>query len=76
MNNTWIVFDKYLENLTKILSKNQFPTKLINKATKKYLNLKFNTRPLGNSTEVKTDTAFFKLPYIGKHCSKKDSKSC
>ena len=56
INNTWIGFDKDLENLAKILNKNQFPTKLINKVTKKYLNLKLDKRPLENNTEVKTDT--------------------
>ena len=64
INNTWVGFDKDLENLTKTLNKNQFPTKLINKVTKKYLNLKLDKRPLENNTEVKTDTRFFKLPYI------------
>ena len=67
INNTWIGFDNDLENLTKILNKNQFPTKLINKVTKKYLNLKLDKRPIENNTEVKTDTRFFKLPYIGKY---------
>ena len=47
------------------MSKKQFPTKLINKVTKKCLNLKLDKRPLENNTEVKTDTRFFKLPYIG-----------
>ena len=67
INNTWIGFDKDLENLTKILNKNQFPTKRINEVTKKYLNLKFDNRSLESNTEVKTDTNFFKLPYIGKY---------
>ena len=66
INNTWIGFYKDLENLTKVLNKTQFPTKLI-KVTKKYLNLKLKKRPLENNTEVKTDTRFFKLPYIGKY---------
>ena len=38
-----------------------------NKVTKKYVNLKLDKRPLENNTEVKTDTRFFKLPYIGKY---------
>ena len=67
INNTWIDFDKDLENLTKILSKYQFPTKLINKVTKKYLNLKLDKRPLENNTEVKTDTRVFKLPCTSKY---------
>ena len=67
INNTWVGFDKDLENLTKTLNKNQFQTKLINKVTKKYLHLKLDKRPLENNTEVKTDTRFFKLPYIGKY---------
>ena len=41
INNTWKSSDNDLENLTKSLHKNQFPTKLINKVTKQYLNLKF-----------------------------------
>ena len=44
--NTWKGFDKDLENLTKILSKKQFPAKLINKVTKQYLNLKFDKRQI------------------------------
>ena len=67
INNTWKGFDNDLKNLTKILNKNQFPTKLINKITKQYLNLKFDKKPLENKTEVKTDTRFFKLPYIYKY---------
>ena len=67
INNTWKGFDNDLENLTNILNKNQFPTKLINKITKQYLNLKFDKKPLENKTEVKTDTRFFKLPCIGKY---------
>ena len=37
----------------------------MNKVTKKYLNSKLDKRPLENNTEVKADTRFFKLPYIG-----------
>ena len=66
-NNTCMGFDKDLENLTKTLNKNQFPTKLITNVTKKYLNLKLDKRSLENNTEVKTDTRFFKLPYIDKY---------
>ena len=67
INNIWKSFDNDLENLTKILNKNQFPTKLINKITKQYLDLTFYKKPFENKTEVKTDTRFFKLPYIGKY---------
>ena len=45
INNTCKGLDNDLENLTKILNKNQFPTKLINKVTKQYLNLKFDKNP-------------------------------
>ena len=79
INNTWIGFDKDLENLTKIWNKNQLLTKLINKVIKKYLNLKLHKRPLENNTEKKTDIIFFKLPYIGKYSKiedlQKDAKS-
>ena len=54
MNNTWISFDKNLENLIKISNKNQLPTKLINKVTKQYLSLKCDKMPFENNTEVKT----------------------
>ena len=67
INNTWIGFENDLKILTKTLNKNQFPTKLIDKFTKKYLNLKLHKRPLENNTELKTDTRFFKLLYICKY---------
>ena len=74
INNTWIGFDKDLENLTKILIKNQLPTKLTNKVTKKYLNLKLDKRPLENNTGKKTDIRFFKLPYIGQYSNTAQKK--
>ena len=61
------IIPNFIPNLARILNKNQFPTKLINNVTKKYLNLKLDKRLLENNTEVKTDTRFFKLPYIGKY---------
>ena len=67
ISNTWKSFESDLENLTNIFNKNQFPTKLINKVTKQYFNLKFDKNPLGNKIEVKTETRFLKLPYIGKY---------
>ena len=74
-NSTCIGFDKDLQNLTKISNKNQFPTKLINQVTKKYLNLKLGKRPLESNTEVKTDTRFLLEVtiywQIFQHCSKK-----
>ena len=74
INNAWIGFDKDLENLTKILNKNQLPTKLINKVTKRYLNLKLDKRPLENNTGKKTDIRFFKWPYIGKYANDAQKK--
>ena len=50
-----------------MLNKNQFPTKLINKVTKQYLNLKFDKKPFENKTDVKTDARFINQPYIGKY---------
>ena len=58
INKTWNGFYNDLENLTKILSKNQFPTKLIYTVTKQYLNLKFDKKRFENNTEKKTDTRF------------------
>ena len=60
-------FDNNLENLAKTLNKKQFPTKLINKVTKQYLNLKFDKKLFENKTKVKTDTRFFKLAYLDKY---------
>ena len=76
INNTWVGFDKDLEHLTKTL--NQFSTKLINKVTKKYLNLKLGKRPIENNTEVKTDTRFSSYHTLANIPTlfKKDSKPC
>ena len=50
------IIPNFIPNLARILNKNQFPTKLINKVTKKYLNLKLDKRLLENNTEVKRNT--------------------
>ena len=50
INNKWKGFHNNLENLTKMLNKNQFPTKPINKVTKQYLNWKFDKKPLEKKT--------------------------
>ena len=42
-------------------------TKLINKVTKQYLNLKFDKNQFENKTKVKTNTRLFELPYTGKY---------
>ena len=39
----------------------------MNKVTKQYLYLKFDKKSFENKTEVKIDTRFFKLLYIGKY---------
>ena len=53
INNTWVGFDEDLENLTRILNKNQFPTRLINNVTKKYLNLKLTKGHLKTTLKQK-----------------------
>ena len=72
----WKGFDNELENLVKFLKKNRFPTKLISKVTKQYLNLKFDKKPFEKKTDVKADARFIKQPYIGKYSNiaQKDSK--
>ena len=74
ISNSWKSFDNDLESLTKNFNKIQFSTKLFNKVTKQYLNLKFDKKPFENKTEVKTDTKFFKQTC--QRFPKKDSKSC
>ena len=66
-----------LENLRKILNKKKFPTKLINKVTKQYLDLKFDKMSLQTKTEVKTDATFFRRTLANiLTLLKKDSKCC
>ena len=61
--NTWLFFDKNIKDMTKVLKRNQFPDKTINKEIRKYLNNIFQkTQEEGKTKE---NGNFFKLPYIG-----------
>lgn len=48
------------------LSKSATHGRVTKQVTKQFLNLKFDKKEFEIKTEVKTDTSFFKLPYIGK----------
>ena len=71
LNNTWQGFHKDIENLIITLKRNMFPSKIIDRVIKQYLNntslastpfVKSNT---GSSTEsVAIATLNFKLPYL------------
>ena len=67
INNTWTGFHNNIKELANILGKNQFPSSLVNRTVKQYLN-KFFASPLlasaiTNSNEIRTH--YYKLPFVG-----------
>ena len=67
INNTWTGFHNNIKELANILGKNQFPSSLVNRTVKQYLN-KFFASPLHasaitNSNEIRTH--YYKLPFVG-----------
>ena len=66
INNTWQGFDTDIKKLTSTLCKNMFPLKMIENIIGKFLCKKLEkTTP--EVADVKIDTSYFKLPYIGKY---------
>ena len=67
INNTWIGFHNNIKELTNILGKNQFPSSLVNRTVKQYLN-KFLTSPLPTSATTSSNEIrphYYKLPFVG-----------
>ena len=63
IDNNWNSFHNDVENIKCNLIKNVYPSFLIDKVIKKYLNYKFSGNQ--NQFKDKCDVHFFKLPYIG-----------
>ena len=75
--NNWSSFHNDIENIKYNLIKNAYPSFLINKVIKKYLDYKFSSDQ--NQLKDKSDVHYFKLPYIGNlshHIKNKLSKLC
>ena len=64
INNTWAGFHLDVNNLTKTLRKNSFPSSVIENVVRKFLNNHF-TPDSSQSGARKDNCLYFKLPYIG-----------
>ena len=64
INNTWAGFHFDINNLTKTLGRNLFPSKVIENVVRKFLN-KYFTSDSCQSAARKDNCLYFKLPYIG-----------
>ena len=64
INNTWAGFHRDINNLTKTLRKNSFPSSVIENVVRKFLNNYF-TPDSSQSVVRKDNCLYFKLPYIG-----------
>ena len=62
MCNNWNSFDNNIENIKSNLIKNAYPTFLIDRVIKMYLDYKFPSNQ--NQLKEKPDVHYFKLPYI------------
>ena len=75
--NNWNSFHNEIENIKSNLIKNGYPSFLIDKVIKKYLDYKFSSSQ--NQLKDKSDNHYFKLPYISKlskHIKNKVSRLC
>ena len=75
--NNWNSFHNDIENIKSNLIKNAYPSFLIDKVIKKYLDYKFSSNQ--NQLKDKSDVHYFKLPYIGNlshHIKNKLLKLC
>ena len=66
INNTWQGIMNDFDKLSEILQKNAFPTTLINKIMRNYINEKC-TNPLKINKKNEQQTRYFSLPFIGKY---------
>ena len=64
INNTWTGFHLDINNLTKTLRKNLFPSSVIENVVRKFVNNYFNSDS-SQSVARKDNCLYFKLPYIG-----------
>ena len=64
INNTWAGFHFDINNLSKTLSRNLFPSNVIENVVRKFLNNYFSSDP-SQSAARKDNCLYFKLPYIG-----------
>ena len=66
INNTWTGFDLDMKQLKTVLSKNQYPSNVVDSEVKEYLHKVINPK---DTDEQKTEpiTRFFKLPFIGSY---------
>ena len=63
INNTWTLFHKDIETLGHYLARNLFPKRFVERYLREYLDRKL--RNDNENADVKSDTHYFKLPYIG-----------
>jgi hypothetical protein len=66
INNSWSGFHTDVENITNILTKNQFPEHLTSKCIKSFLHTKIASSDKPVEANVKDcSVRYFKLPYVG-----------
>ena len=77
IRNNWNAFHNDIENIKSNVVKNAYPSFLIDKVIKRYLDYKFSINQ--NQLKDKSDVHYFKSPYTGNllhHTKNKLSKLC
>ena len=72
INNSWEGFSTDIDNMSEILEKNSFPSKLISQNINTTLNNKIQTKENGEKSDDKC--RYFKLPFIGHFSSYTDKR--
>ena len=71
----WNFFDQEKQTIKNLLTKNIYPSYLIDKEIKKFLEKKFTTKENTNIVHNNKSVSYYKLPYIGSY-SNSTKKKC
>ena len=71
----WNFFDQEKQNIKNLLMENVYPSYLINKETKKFLEDKFTTKENTNIDHNNKSVSYYKLPYIGSYSNSTKKKN-
>ena len=70
----WNFFDQEKQNIKNLLMENVYPSYLIDKEIKKFLENKFTTKEKTNIDHNNKSVSYYKLPYIGSYSNSTKKK--
>ena len=74
ISSSWNFFDQEKQTIKNLLMKNLYPSYLIDKEIKKFLENKFTTKENTNIVHNNKSVSYYKLPYIGSYSNSTKKK--